>query len=148
MQEKERFELLLEDLHTNFKVVAERVIALDEKFDTKIDELKFELKHDIAVVDAKVMGLAKRVDHVEESLSKRIDGVEATLSRRIDCVETTLSKRIDRVEERLSREMSEVRADLADHRNNSEMHQPSRKRTLKKQCKMSCSVPMGCFHEW
>ena len=132
MQEKERFELLLEDLHTNFKVVVERVIALDEKFDTKIDELKFELKHDIAVVDAKVMGLAKRVDHVEASLSERIDGVEATLSRRIDCVETTLSKRIDRVEERLSREISEVRADLADHRTNTEMHRAPLERTLKK----------------
>ncbi len=99
MSGKERFELLLEDLHTNFKVVVERVIALDEKFDTKIDELKMELKQDIAVVDAKVMGLAKRLDTVEE---------------------------------RLSREITEVRSDLADHRNNTEMHKIPRKRALKK----------------
>ena len=58
-----------------------------------------ELKEDIALVDARVMGLAKRIDQVEE---------------------------------RLSREIAEVRTELVDHRNNSEMHRVAPKRSMLK----------------
>lgn len=37
--EKERLTVLLEEMHSNFKVVTERVIDLDKKFDFKIDAL-------------------------------------------------------------------------------------------------------------
>lgn len=104
---------VLESTNDKFEQVLERFGSLDKK----IDKVRDELKQDIAVVDAKVMGLAKRVERVESKL---------------DQVESSLSERIDQVEKRLSREIAEVRADLADHRSNTEMHRAPRKRTLKK----------------
>lgn len=86
MSQKERFELLLEDLATNFQVVIERVVALDEKFDRKIDELRDDLKQDISVVDAKVMGLAKRLDSVNEHLSHQIAEVHDELRTHLENV--------------------------------------------------------------
>ncbi len=109
--------IVLEAMHSDIKAVYEGHTALSQQ----IVDLRTELKEDIALVDAKVMGLAKRVDQVETSLSERIDHVEASLS-----------ERIDRVEERLSREITEVRTELVEHRNNSEMHSKPKRRTLKK----------------
>jgi len=43
-----------------------------------------------------------------------------------------LAKRLDTVEAGLSHEIAEVRADLADHRTNTEMHRAPLERTLKK----------------
>lgn len=68
-------------------------------------------------------------------LDKKIDGVEERLTEKIEIVDAKvmgLAERLDTVEERLSREINEVRTDLADHRNNTEMHQAPRKRALKK----------------
>lgn len=93
---KEYTDLILEAMNDKFQQMLE-CFSVHSK---EIADLRSELKEDIAVVDAKVMGLAKRVDHVEE---------------------------------RLSREIAEVRTDLADHRNNTEMHRAlPKRRTLKK----------------
>ncbi len=109
----------------------------------EIYELKTELKEDIALVDAKVMGLSKRVDQVEENLGNRIDSVEKNLNQRIDSVEKNLNQRIDSVEKnlnqkidsvekRLSGEIVEVRDELRAHRENVELHAVPKKRLLKK----------------
>jgi phage-related protein len=87
--------VVLEAMCSEIKVIHE-CYGIHSK---QIEDLRTDLKEDIALVDAKVMGLSKRVDHVEE---------------------------------RLSREIAEVRSDLADHRNNTEMHHVTKKRTLKK----------------
>lgn len=121
--------VVLESMRSEIKVIHE-CYSIHSK---QIEDLRTDLKEDIALVDAKVMGLAKRVDRVESSLSERIDRVESSLSGRIDQVESSLSGHIDQVEERLSREIAEVRTDLADHRNNTEMHRAlPKRRTLKK----------------
>lgn len=95
--------VVLEAMRSEIKVIHE-CYGIHSK---QIEDLRTDLKEDIALVDAKVMGLAKRVDHVEERLSREIAEVRA--------------------------EVAEVRADLADHRSNTEMHrtQPKR-RPLKK----------------
>jgi hypothetical protein len=109
----------------------------------EIYELKTELKEDISLVDAKVMGLSKRVDRVEENLGNRIDLVEKNLNQRIDLVEKNLNQKIDSVEEnlnqkidsvekRLSSEISEVRDDLRAHRESVELHAVPKRRALKK----------------
>jgi hypothetical protein len=88
--------VVLESMRSEIKVIHE-CYSIHSK---QIEDLRTDLKEDIALVDAKVMGLAKRVDHVEE---------------------------------RLSREIAEVRTDLADHRNNTEMHRVlPKRRALKK----------------
>jgi len=97
--QKEHLEILLESIDSKFQVTLEAFQSLNQKIDTKIDELRIELKQDIAVVDSKVMGLSKRLDSVEE---------------------------------RLSNEIAEVRADLAAHRNNTELHHAPPKRPLKR----------------
>lgn len=99
---KEYTDIILESMNDKFQQMLE-CFSVHSK---EIADLRTELKEDIALVDTKVMGLAKRVDHVEEKLSREIAEVRA--------------------------EVVEVRADLADHRNNTEMHAIPRKRALKK----------------
>ena len=94
--------VVLEAMRSEIKVIHE-CYGIHSK---QIEDLRTDLKEDIALVDAKVMELAKRVDHVEERLSREIAEVRA--------------------------EVAEVRSDLADHRNNTEMHHVAKKRTLKK----------------
>lgn len=71
-----------------------------------------------------VSALDNKIDKVEERLTEKIDIV--------DCKVMGLSKRLDSVEERLSSEIAEVRADLAAHRNNTELHKAPPKRPLKR----------------
>ena len=97
--QKDHLEILLESIDSKFQITLEAFQTLNQKIDTKVDELRIELKHDIAVVDSKVMGLSKRLDSVEK---------------------------------RLSDEIAEVRADLAAHRNNTELHHAPPKRPLKR----------------
>ena len=109
--------VVLESMRSEIKAVYEGYSVLSHQ----IAEVKVELKEDIALVDAKVMGLAKRVDHVEERLSREIAEVRAEVAEvRAEVAEVRA-------------EVAEVRADLADHRSNTEMHrtQPKR-RPLKK----------------
>jgi hypothetical protein len=72
--------ILLESIDSKVQITMEAVSALDKKIDTKIDELRIELKQDIAVVDSKVMGLSKRLDSVENRLSSEIAEVKADLT--------------------------------------------------------------------
>lgn len=78
--QKEYLEILLESIDSKFQVTLEAFQSLNQKIDTKIDELRSELKQDIAVVDSKVMGLSKRLDSVEERLSNEIAEVHADLA--------------------------------------------------------------------
>lgn len=104
--QKEHLEILLESIESKFQVTLEAFQSLNQKIDTKVDELRMELKQDIAVVDSKVMGLSKRLDTVEERLSNEIAEVRADLA--------------------------EVKLDLAAHRNNTELHKAPPKRPLKR----------------
>ena len=78
--QKEHLEILLESIESKFQITLEAFQSLSQKIDTKVDELRIELKQDIAVVDSKVMGLSKRLDSVEERLSSDIAEVRADLS--------------------------------------------------------------------
>ena len=71
-----------------------------------------------------VSALDMKIDQVEERLTEKIEIV--------DCKVMGLNKRLDSVEERLSSEIAEVRADLAAHRNNTELHKAPPKRPLKR----------------
>lgn len=75
--------ILLESIDSKVQITMEAVLALDNKIDTKIDELRVDLKQDIAVVDSKVMGLSKRLDSVEKRLSDEIAEVRADLAAHV-----------------------------------------------------------------
>jgi len=78
--QKDHLEILLESIDSKFQITMEAFQALNQKIDTKVDELRIELKQDIAVVDSKVMGLSKRLDAVEERLSNEISDVRNDLA--------------------------------------------------------------------
>lgn len=78
--QKEHLEILLESIESKFQITLEAFQSLNQKIDTKVDELQTELKQDIAVVDSKVMGLGKRLDSVEERLSSEIAEVRSDLA--------------------------------------------------------------------
>ena len=99
--QKDHLMILLESIDSKVQVTMESVSRLDNK----IDAVKDELKEDIAVIDCKIMGLSKRVDAVEKNLSDRIDAVD---------------KKVD-----------VVHKELLAHRNDTELHHPQPKRTLK-----------------
>lgn len=104
--QQDHLEILLESIDSKFQITLEAFQTLNQKIDTKVDELRIELKHDIAVVDSKVMGLSKCLDSVEKRLSDEIGVVRADLA--------------------------EVKADVAAHRDNTEMHHAQPKRALKR----------------
>lgn len=101
--------VVLEAMRSEIKAVYEGYSVLSHQ----IAEVKTELKEDIALVDAKVMGLAKRVDHVEDRLSREIAEVRAEVAE-------------------VRAEVAEVRAEVADHRNNTEMHAVTKRRAVKR----------------
>lgn len=82
-------------------------------------------------IDSKVQLTMEAVS----ALDKKIDQVEGRLTEKIeivDCKVMGLSKRLDAAEERLFSEIAEVRADIADHRNNTELHKAPPKHPLKR----------------
>jgi hypothetical protein len=85
--QKDHLEILLESIDSKFQITLEAFQSLNTKIDTKVDELRVELKQDIAVVDSKVMGLSKRLDAVEARLSREIAEVKADLGAHRDNTE-------------------------------------------------------------
>jgi uncharacterized protein YPO0396 len=113
VMQKDHLEILLESIDSKFQITLEAFQTLNQKIDTKVDELRIELKQDIAVVDSKVMGLSKRLDSVEKRLSDEIAEVKADLAE-------------------VKADLDEVKADLSAHRSNTEMHQALPKPPLKR----------------
>ena len=66
---------VLEGMNDKFQQVLECFGALD----VKIDRVETHLTEKIEIVDAKVMGLAGRVDQVEQRLSREIAEVRSDL---------------------------------------------------------------------
>jgi len=114
---KRELMVVIETMNDKFQQVLE-CFTIHSK---EIADLKTELKEDIALVDAKVMGLSKRVDSVEKNLNDKIDSVEKNLNTKINSVE-----------KRLSSEITEVRDDLRAHRESVELHAVPKRRALKK----------------
>ena len=67
-QQKERFEVLLEDIKSKVNLIAEGHSLLDNK----LEEVRRDLKNEIRTVDAKVDNLGKRLEIVHDSLKKEI----------------------------------------------------------------------------
>lgn len=67
---------LIEEFNSHVTLIGEGIATLDKK----IDDVKSELKEDIAVLDCKIMGLSKRVDDVETRLSREIAEVKSDLN--------------------------------------------------------------------
>jgi hypothetical protein len=137
--EKQHFEILLENMELNIKMMHEGFAGLSDTIKAESAERKAENK----LLDEKISALSNRIgsvetnlnakiDSVETNLNLRIDSVEANLGARIDSVEANLGARIDSVEANLGARIDAVHSDLIDHRNNSEMHRAPRRSSIKK----------------
>ena len=81
--EKERFEVLLEDLKTEFRSVTERVVALDEKISRGVEELRADLGQRITLLEVAVKEHSQRIGGLEVAVkehSQRIGGLEAAVT--------------------------------------------------------------------
>ena len=81
--EKERFEVLLEDLKSEFRNVTERVIALDEKVDREIHELKSSLEQRMGLVEAAVTELSRDMHQRFENVDKQLEQIRIDI-RQLD----------------------------------------------------------------
>ena len=137
--EKQHFEILLESMELNIKMMHEGFAGLSDTIKAESAERKAENK----LLDEKISVLSNRIGSVEANLGARIDSVEANLGARIDAVETNLNARIDSVEANLNARIDSVEANLGaridavhseliDHRSNSEMHRVPRRSGIKK----------------
>mgnify|MGYP001596493665 CR=1 FL=1 len=104
---KERFEVLMEEVRSEFKAVAEGQTALSGR----MDDLERKQAAQISGIKDFVMAMGRdlngRIDGVEE----KIDGVEKRLDAKIDGVESSLGAKIDAV----ARDLAEHRADTERH---------------------------------
>jgi uncharacterized phage infection (PIP) family protein YhgE len=113
--EKDRMEILLEDIQSQLKLVAEGHGILNAKIDgvsADLGNTRQELSGRIDLLTSEVAGLQRRIDSVETQLDQKIDGVETRLTKKIDGVETQLDQKIDGVEIRLTKKIDGVETQL------------------------------------
>jgi hypothetical protein len=87
VKEKERFEVLLEEIRGDVKLVLEGHDVLNKK----IDGVKRELKEEIGIVSSRVDSVGSRVD----SVSKKLDVVHASLKNEIKATATAVKYELD-----------------------------------------------------
>lgn len=78
--EKERFEVLVEELKSEFRHVAERVDASDQKFDRKIDDLRSSLEQRIGLVETAVTDLSRDMHKQFEQVRADIKKLDERLT--------------------------------------------------------------------
>ena len=107
---KDHFEMLLEEMKGQFKLVLEGHDAIRHEIQEKIQCVCEK----IDVNSFAIKGLEKRIDCVEDSLGKRIDKVEDRLGK--------VENKLGNVEDNLTKKIDAVAADLSAHRADTESH--------------------------
>ena len=145
--QKEHFEVVLESIESKIQLVLECFSTLDKK----IDDVRDELKDDVALLDVKITELSGRIDAVDTKLDKvetnltrrldavdtRLDGIDTRLDgidTRLDGIDTRLDgidTRLDKVETNLTNQIDAVHSELVAHRGSVELHKLPRRRVLK-----------------
>ena len=95
---KERFEILLEDMNDRIQLLAEGQNMQGDRLETKMEE------------GFKEQNRQRELDN--RALTKRIDDGLAGVNKRIDEVNSSLTKKIDRVEASLTKEIREIKTDI------------------------------------
>jgi len=100
--------VMAEDFQHRLGVVADGVMALDEKLDRNTSELKGEIEMSRLEYRGLFASLDEKIDGVKQGLDEKIDGVEQRLEKKIDGVEQHLEKKIDTVRDKLTGEIRAV----------------------------------------
>ena len=108
---KEHFEILLEEMDHQFKLVTEKVSTLDNKIDTKIDNLSNQL-HETR--EELIFLIKATVDHSESRLTKKIEdgdiAVMAYTDKKINEVMAYTDQKTDEVMAYTDKKTNEVMA--------------------------------------
>ena len=108
---KEHFEILLEEMDHQFKLVTEKVSTLDNKIDTKIDNLSNQL-HETR--EELIFLIKATVDHSESRLTKKIEdgdiAVMAYTDKKINEVMAYTDQKTDEVMAYTDKKTDEVMA--------------------------------------
>ena len=80
--EKERFEVLLEEMRHNFKLAFEKFAIMDSKFEA-IDRRFDSIDNRFNIVDARFNLLDRKIDRVHSSLKQEINLSNSILSEQI-----------------------------------------------------------------
>ena len=123
---KERFEILLEDMTDRIRLLAEGQTMQGDRLETKMEEGFKEQNRQLELdnraltkrIDDGLAGVNKRIDRIDDGLAgvnKRIDRIDdglAGVNKQIDEVNSSLTKKIDRVEASLTKEVRELKTDI------------------------------------
>jgi chromosome segregation ATPase len=113
MEDRTRFEVLLESIQRDVKVIAEAHGALAERldrFETRLDRLEGRFEQvaiQVAVLDAKVNALETRVNALEtrvNALETRVNALETrvnALETKLDALSADTQHRLQRIETHL-----------------------------------------------
>jgi phage-related protein len=122
---KERFEILIDEMRSEFKAVAESVVTLDQK----ISGLREDMNQRFDDVDRRFSDTHKAMASTGRDLSDKIAAVDAKQSARsdireakIDAVDANLSAKIDAVDGNFTAKIDAVARDLKEHRADTEAH--------------------------
>ncbi len=116
--EEKHLEILLEDISGKFDLVLEGHGVLRHE----IQRTREELNEKIDLNTTMIKALNEKIDGVDQRLSAKIDSVDQRLCAKIDSVDQCLNAKIDAVDKRLGDKLDGVAADLADHRQDTELH--------------------------
>ena len=115
--EQHRFEVLLEEIRGELKLVSEAYSASverDQRLEARIDRMQRDFFNFVKNIHGE---LSEQIQGVGTRLEERIQGVETRLEGRIQDVETRLKIQIQEVEQNLKIEIQEVKEILRIHEN-------------------------------
>ncbi|HHF98780.1 MAG TPA: hypothetical protein ENL39_04770 [Candidatus Aerophobetes bacterium] len=105
MGEKERFEIILEDLNRKMDLLIEGHRTLDQKIDRIADGLRQEMHQMRGELQAEIIGvrdgLKEEVHKTREELTEEIKKREEGLKKEISKTRRELGEKIDKISEKL-----------------------------------------------
>jgi hypothetical protein len=127
--EEKHLEILLEDISGKFDLVLEGHDVLRHEIQRTREELSEKIDLNTTMIKAlneKIDGvdqrLSAKIDLVDQRLCAKIDSVDQRLCAKIDSVDQRFNAKIDAVDKRLGDKLDVFAADLADHRQDTELH--------------------------
>ena len=97
VEERARYEVLLEDLQKDVRLIAEGHVALTERLDRT--EARFEqrfeqVEQQIMVLDVK---FTQKIDALDAKVTQKIDALDAKVTQQVDALDTKLSAELSRI---------------------------------------------------
>ena len=104
LEEQARYEVLLEDLQRDVRLIADGHVALTERLDRT--EAKFEQRFER--VEQQIMVLDVKVNQKIDALDAKVDALDAKVTQKVDA----LDAKVDALDMKLSAELSRIATHL------------------------------------